>query len=173
LVDVETRRMAEQLGNRLDSQGVPLQRYLEALGRTAEELIGQLREQAIPSVKADLALRAVADAVGIEPSEAEMDDFMTRLATQAGIAPDVFIEQVGRTGRRLAVRSDLRKSKAFDWLVEHAEITDEEGNPVDRASLVSHSQANYIGGAPETDVEGAAEASTVAEDQAAEAGEAE
>jgi trigger factor len=173
LVDVETRRMAEQLGNRLDSQGVPLQRYLEALGRTAEELIGQLREQAIPSVKADLALRAVADAVGIEPSEAEMDDFMTRLATQARIAPDVFIEQVGRTGRRLAVRSDLRKSKAFDWLVEHAEITDEEGNPVDRASLVSHSQANYIGGALDPAVEGAGEASTVADDQAAEAGEAE
>jgi trigger factor len=173
LVDVETRRMAEQLGSRLDSQGVPLQRYLEALGRTAEELIGQLREQAIPSVKADLALRAVADAVGIEPSESEMDDFMTRLATQAGIEPGVFIQQVERTGRRLAVRSDLKKSKAFDWLVEHAEITDEEGNPVDRASLIRHSQATYIGGALEPAVDGAGEASTVDDEQAAEAGEAE
>jgi trigger factor len=173
LVDVETRRMAEQLGSRLDAQGVPLQRYLEALGRTAEELIGQLREQAIPSVKVDLALRAVADAVGIEPSEAEMDAFMTRLATQAGIEPSVFIQQVERTGRRLAVRSDLRKSKAFDWLVEHAEITDEEGNPVDRASLIRHSQATYIGGALEPAVVGAGEASTVDDPQAAEAGEAE
>jgi hypothetical protein len=111
--------------------------------------------------------------VGIEPSEAEMDDFMTRLATQAGIEPGVFIQQVERTGRRLAVRSDLRKSKAFDWLVEHAEITDEEGTPVDRASLIRHSQATYIGGEQEPVVEEAGEATTVDDEQAAEAGEAE
>jgi trigger factor len=154
LVDTETRRMAEELGHRLDAQGVTLQRYLEALGRTVEELIAQLREQAIPTVKADLGLRSVADAVGIEPSEAEMDDFMVRVAVQARIDPIAFREQVERTGRRLAVRSDLRKSKAFDWLVEHAEITDEEGHPVDRASLAQHSQAMYSSGTLAADGEG-------------------
>ena len=168
LVDVETRRMAEELGHRLDAQGVVLQRYLDALGQTVEELIAQLREQAIPSVKADLALRAVADSVGIEPSEAEMDDFMTRLATQAGVAPAAFIEQVERTGRRLAVRSDLRKSKAFDWLIEHAEIVDEEGKPVDRALLARHSQATYAGGALGPEVEGVAAAITAAPGEAGE-----
>ncbi|HUC15854.1 MAG TPA: hypothetical protein VMS00_15495, partial [Acidimicrobiales bacterium] len=145
LVDVETRRMAEELGNRLDAQGVPLPRYLEALGRSVEELVAQLREQAIPTVKADLALRSVADAVGIEPSEADMDEFIDRLAAQAGVNAVAFRDQVERTGRRLAVRSDLRKSRAFEWLVEHAEVTDEEGNPVDRASLARQSQATYAG----------------------------
>jgi trigger factor len=140
LVDAETRRSAEELGRRLDSQGIPLQRYLEALGRTTEEVVAQLREQAVPNVKGDLALRSVADAVGIEPSEAELDDFMDRLAAQAGAPPAVFKEQVERRGQRLAVRSDLKKSKAFDWLVEHAEVIDEEGNPVDRALLQRDSQ---------------------------------
>jgi trigger factor len=145
LVDDETRRMAEDLGNRLDAQGVPLQRYLDAIGKPLDEVVAQLREQAVPAVKADLAMRAVADAVGIEPSESEMEDFMTRMATQAGVSPAVFISQVERTGRRLAVRSDLRKSKAFDWVVEHAEITDEEGNPVDRALLTRPSEAAAAG----------------------------
>ena len=152
LVDVEARRSAEELGRRLDSQGVPLQRYLEALGRTTEEVVAQLREQAIPNVKGDLALRAVADAVGIEPSEAELDDFMDRLAEQAGVPAAIFKEQVERRGQRLAVRSDLKKSKAFDWLVEHAEVTDEEGNPVDRALLKRDSQttaANDLPGQPD------------------------
>jgi trigger factor len=135
LVDTEVRRSAEELGRRLDSQGIPLPRYLEAIGRTIEEVIAQLREQAIPAVKGDLALRSVADAVGIEPTEAQMEEFMERLAGRAGVTPAVFREQVERAGRRLAVRSDLKKSKAFDWLVEHAEVTDEEGNPVDRALL--------------------------------------
>ena len=140
LVDVEVRRTAEDLGRRLDAQGVPLQRYLEAIGRTVDELVGQLREQAVPSVKVDLALRAVAKNEGIEPSESELDVFMDRLASSAGVNPRAFREQVERTGRRLAVRSDLKKSKAFDWVVEHAELTDEEGNPVDRALLKRDSQ---------------------------------
>ncbi len=140
LVDAETRRSAEDLGRRLDSQGIPLPRYLEALGRTTEEVIAQLREQSVPNVKGDLALRSVAEAVGIEPSEAELDDFMDRLAQQAGVPAATFKQQVERGGQRLAVRSDLKKSKAFDWLVEHAEIIDEEGNPVDRALLQRDSQ---------------------------------
>jgi trigger factor len=140
LVDVEVRRNAEDLGRRLDAQGVPLQRYLDALGRTLEELVAQLREQAVPAVKVDLALRAVAKAAGIEPSESELDQFMDRLAVQAGINPRAFREQVERTGRRLAVRSDLKKSKAFDWVVEHAEVTDDEGNAVDQALLKRDNQ---------------------------------
>jgi len=140
LVDVEVQRSAEELGRRLDGQGVRLERYLEATGRTLEELIAELRTQAIPSVKADLALRAVADEVGIEPSEAELDVFMERMAAGAGVSPAALREQVERAGRRLAVRSDLKKSKAFDWLVEHAEVKDEEGNGVDRALLVRAGQ---------------------------------
>ena len=140
LVDVEVQRSAEELGRRLDSQGVRLERYLEATGRTLEELVAELRTQAVPNVKADLALRAVAEDVGIEPSEAELETFMERMAAGAGISPAAFREQVERAGRRLAVRSDLKKSKAFDWLVDHAEVTDEEGNGVDRALLVRAGQ---------------------------------
>jgi trigger factor len=157
LVDTDVRRSAEELGRRLDSQGIPLPRYLEAIGRTIEEVIAQLREQAIPSVKGDLALRSVADAVGIEPSEAEMENFIERLAGRAGVSPGVFTEQVERAGRRLAVRSDLKKSKAFDWLVEHAEVTDEEGNPVDRALLQRDSEGEGGDLAGETALAGAGE----------------
>jgi trigger factor len=145
LVDAEVHRSAEELGQRLDAQGVRLERYLEATGRTLEELIAELRTQALPNVKADLALRAVAEAVGIEPSESELETFMERMAAGAGVSASAFREQVERTGRRLAVRSDLKKSKAFDWLVEHAEVTDEEGNGVDRALLLKAGQGT---GAP-------------------------
>jgi len=141
LVDAEVQRSAEELGRRLDSQGVRLERYLEATGRTLEELIAELRTQAVPTVKVDLALRAVADALGIEPSESELEAFMERMAAGSGVDAAVFKEQVERAGRRLAVRSDLKKSKAFDWLVEHAEVTDEEGSEVDRALLVSAGQS--------------------------------
>ena len=34
-----------------------------------------------------------------------------------------------------AVRSDWKKSKALDWLVEHVEVVDADGQPIDRALL--------------------------------------
>ncbi|MDA8302938.1 MAG: trigger factor [Actinomycetota bacterium] len=145
LVDAETRRMAETLGRRLDSQGIALQRYLNAVGTTLEQVVAEMRAQAVPAVKADLALRAVADDLGIEPSEAEMDEFMEGLARQAGVSLEVFRGQVERAGQRRAVRSDLKKSKAFDWLVGHVEVTDEEGNPVDRALLTAEEEAPGAG----------------------------
>lgn len=135
LVDTETRRLAENLGNRLDAQGVPLQRYLDNLGRSLDEVVAGLRVRAVEAVKADLALRAIAGSLNIEPSESELDEYMAQLAQSAGVSPATFRREVERTGRRAAVRSDLKKSKAFDWLVEHVEVTDEEGNPVDRSLL--------------------------------------
>jgi hypothetical protein len=34
-----------------------------------------------------------------------------------------------------AVRSDVRKGKALDWLLDHVEVKDTDGNPVDRDAL--------------------------------------
>jgi trigger factor len=141
LVESELQRRAEDFGSRLDSQGMALDRYLEAVGRSVDQVVGELREQAVPAVKGDLALRAVADAEGIEPSEAEVDAYIAQLASQVGADPSAFSKEVEHAGRRQAVRSDLRKNKAFDWLVEHAEVVDEEGNPVDRALLRPEDQA--------------------------------
>jgi trigger factor len=151
LVDAETRRMAENLGNRLDAQGIPLDGYLEALGRSLDDVVGELKGDAVQSVKADLALRAVAEALHIEPSESELEAYLDRLAERAGVSPAAFAREVERAGRRLAVRSDLKKQKAFEWLVEHADVKDEEGNPVDRSVLAPQGQepgAVGTGGAP-------------------------
>jgi len=39
-----------------------------------------------------------------------------------------------------AVRSDLRKARALEWLVEHVDIVDEEGRPIERSELELPSQ---------------------------------
>ena len=40
-----------------------------------------------------------------------------------------------RGGQLAAVRSDVRKRKALDWLLERVEVVDEDGQPIDRAEL--------------------------------------
>ena len=69
LVEAELERRAHDLAHRLEAQGATIAQYLEATGQTEEQLVEELRQGATTAVKADLALRAVADAEEIEVSD--------------------------------------------------------------------------------------------------------
>jgi hypothetical protein len=43
--------------------------------------------------------------------------------------------RLDRAGRLPAVRSDQRKAKALEWLLDHVALVDEEGKSVDRDDL--------------------------------------
>lgn len=135
LVQAELQHRARDLVQRLGAQGASVEQYLQATGRTGEELNAELTEAAASAVKADLALRAVIEAEGIDVDDEEVDAEIERIATRLGEKPDRFRKQLERADQVQAVRSDLRKGKALEWLVDHAEVVDEEGAPVDRSRL--------------------------------------
>lgn len=135
LVGAELERRIHDLGHRLEHQGLDLARYLAATNQGQEELLASLRSASIDAVKADLALRAVADAEHIEVDDAEVDEQIERLAQQTGQKPSQVRKQLERADRLPAVRSDIRKGKALEWLADHVELVDEEGNPIDRSAL--------------------------------------
>ncbi len=136
LVVEEAQRQANELERNLRRQGVDLEQYVEAMGG-GDLIVQQLRAQAVPSVKADLALRAVAEAEGIVVSEQDVNEAIAKLAAEvgAGQTPDDLRQAFERNDGMQAVRSDVRKGKALDWLLDHVEVKDTEGNPVDRDAL--------------------------------------
>jgi trigger factor len=135
LVESEVERRAHDLGHRLEAQGATIAQYIEATGQSEEQIVADLRAQAVPAVKADLALRAVAEAEKIEPTEDELEAEIGRLATSYQLTPEDLRDQLERAEQIPAVRSDLKKSKALEWLIEHVEVVDPDGQPVDRALL--------------------------------------
>jgi trigger factor len=135
LVNAEIERRAHDLGHRLEAQGSSLAQYLQATGMGEEQLVGELRAAAEPAVKADLALRAVADAEHLDPSDEDIDREVERLAGSYNVKPEALRRELERADQMPAVRSDLRKSKALEWLIEHVDVVDDAGNPVDRALL--------------------------------------
>ncbi|MBA3653335.1 MAG: trigger factor [Actinobacteria bacterium] len=139
LIGGEMERRLHNLAHRLSSQQVTMAQYLEGTGTTQEELIEQLRTEATAAVKADLALRAVAVAEGIEVTEEDLDNEIARMAERMDEKPDKVRKQLDRADQMPAVRSELRNSKALEWLIEHVEVMDEEGNPIDRADLTPES----------------------------------
>lgn len=149
LIDAEVERQLHDMQHRLEAQGATIGDYLQASGQAPEELVGAMREQAGPSVKADLALRAVAKAEEIEPTEEDIEAEIDRLAAAYNIKPAEARRNLDRAGQMPAVRSDWKKSRALDWLLEHVEIVDEEGQPVDRSLL----DPGSLTADPETEVD--------------------
>lgn len=135
LVEAEVERRANDLQHRLSHQGASIQQYLEATGTTGEALISQIREQAVDAVRADLGLRAVVAAEGIDATDEEVDAEVARIAERVGEPVATVRAQLESAEQLPAVRSDLKRVKALQWLVDHAEVVDEEGKPVDRSLL--------------------------------------
>jgi trigger factor len=135
LVDAEVQRRLEDLAHRLQHQGATVQQYLDATGTQAQELVEQLRTQAVDAVKADLAIRAVIDAEGIDADDDEVDAEIDRLAARLEQDPAEVRSQLERAGQVQAVRSDVTRGKALEWLAERAEVVDPDGSPVDRSLL--------------------------------------
>jgi trigger factor len=157
LIDAEVERQLHDMQHRLESQGASLADYLKATGQPPEELVSALRQQAVPPVKADLALRAVAKAEDIEPTEEDIDTEIERLAASYNMKPAEARRNLERADQMLAVRSDWKKSRALEWLLEHVEIVDEQGQPVDRSLLEPEQQSADPVSADETADEAADE----------------
>ncbi|MBA2281939.1 MAG: trigger factor [Acidimicrobiia bacterium] len=135
LVQREVRSRLEDLAMRLSAQGMSAEQYLTATGTSQEDLVASLKDTAAAAVKADLALRAVADAENIEIGDDDLDAEIEALAVRVKEKPDKVRKQLERNDQMPAIRSDLRTRRALDWLLEHVEIVDPEGNPIDRADL--------------------------------------
>src|SRR5690606_40294038 len=66
LVNHELSHRAQDFAMRLQAQGLTPEQWLQITGKSSDELTAELREAAEVSATVDLALRAVADAEGLE-----------------------------------------------------------------------------------------------------------
>jgi len=135
LVDAEVRERLHDLGHRLEERRMSFEQFMAASGRSEDELLAEIRGEAAHAVRVDLALRALADAEGLEVDDAELDTALAEMAAQAGTTAADLHQRLERAGRLPAVRSDQRRAKALAWLLDNVDLVDEEGAPIDREAL--------------------------------------
>jgi trigger factor len=131
LIQEEVERRLHNLLHRLEEQGATVEQYLEATGLSQDHLVADVRLEATKAVKADLALRAVVAAEQIVASDDEIEAEIARLAERTGRKPAQLRKEIERGQGLQAVRSELSRGKALQFLVDHATVVDEEGKPVD------------------------------------------
>jgi trigger factor len=113
LVEARTRTLLRELDGVMQRSGASLETYLQVSGESAESLIGRLREQAAASVAGELVLEAVADKLGIQVSDEEVDDAFRERFEE----PEKVIEQARAAGAYESERENIRLARALDRVV--------------------------------------------------------
>ncbi len=130
LVSNEMQARLQNLAYQLQGRGIRLEDYLQITGRDPESFSAELKEAAEEAVRVDLALRAVAAAQDLVASDEDLDAEIELLIGDAELSLEEAREELTTGGQLSAVRSDLSKRKALEWLVEQSEIVDEDGKPI-------------------------------------------
>jgi trigger factor len=120
LVEARTRELLNGLGRSLESRGISAETYFQLSGQTAEQLVQRMGAEAARSVARELVLEAVADHLGLEVSDAEIEELIREQADLAEDDPDDTIRQVFESDRQEVLRGDLRLRKALDRVAAEA-----------------------------------------------------
>lgn len=117
----------------LSQRGMTLDSWLAASGLTSDAFIADLHRQANDVARESLALDALARELKVEVTDEDIDAEFTRAGVENVEASKA---QFLAEGRMPAIRDSIRRSKAVDWLVENAKVTE-----VDEAARAAEAKA--------------------------------
>ena len=118
---MQCEQMLDDYARRMQSQGLPLEQYLQYTGMTVEKLKEQFRPQAERNLKTRLVLEEVVKAENIAVSEEAIDAEIAKMAEAYKIAPEKMKEYVGAEQRE-ELAMDLKIQEAVDFLVAEAKL---------------------------------------------------
>jgi trigger factor len=117
MVERRTAELATGFVRSLERRGIGLEAYLAMTGQTQEQIIGRLREEAEQALKRELALDAVADRLGLEVADEEIETLVRREAEETGEDPEALLTAARESAGFEQLRGDLRMRKALDEVV--------------------------------------------------------
>jgi trigger factor len=133
-------KVLEELLTRVD---VPLpERLLQAQvsdhfddGHGDDDHRAEFEKQAREALTAQFVLDEIATKESLSVGEGELSEYIVRNAPRYGLTPDDFANQIVSSGQVPAVIGEVVRAKALAFVLEHAVVTDESGEPVDLEAL--------------------------------------
>ncbi len=114
LVEARTRELLRGFARQVEARGVQFETFLAMTGQEPEELVARLQDEAQRSVARELVLEAVADKLGLDVSDAEVEELVREQAEALGDDAEETLQQLRDSGRLETLRDDLRLRKALD-----------------------------------------------------------
>ena len=119
MVDAQTRQMTQEFAQRLSSQGLSIDQYMQFTGLTPQKMIEELKPQALKRIQSRLVLEAVVAAENIETSEDELNKEIENMASMYQMEVDKLKEVIGEEEKK-QISLDLAVQKAVEMVTSAA-----------------------------------------------------
>lgn len=119
MVDTQTRQMMQEFAQRIQSQGLSLEQYMQFTGLTPQKMIEDLKPQALKRIQSRLVLEAVVAAENIEATEEEVQKEIENMASMYQMEADKLKDLMGEEEKK-QISLDVAVQKAVDLVVEAA-----------------------------------------------------
>lgn len=124
IVNAQIQKMLQGFEQRLASQGLTLENYLQYTNSTEEDLKNDIKADAERMVKGDFILEKVIEEKGIEVSDEELDKKVEELGRTMGLDLDQAREKL--IYMMDEIRFNLKMDKAVQYLIDNASIKEME-----------------------------------------------
>ena len=115
MIAAQTRQMTQEFAQRLQSQGLSLEQYMQFTGLTPQKMMEDLEPQALKRIQSRLVLEAVVAAENIEASDEEIDKELENMASMYQMEIDKLKELIGDDEKK-QIGMDLAVQKAVEFV---------------------------------------------------------
>lgn len=119
MVEAQTRQMTQEFAQRLSSQGLSIDQYMQFTGLTPQKMLEELKPQALKRIQSRLVLEAVVAAENIETSEDELNKEIENMASMYQMEVDKLKEVIGEEEKK-QISLDLAVQKAVEMVTSAA-----------------------------------------------------
>ncbi len=119
MIKTQASNMVDNFARRLQSQGMTLEQYMQYLGQTIDQLIDQMRPQALKQIQTRLVLEKVAEVENIEVSDEKIDEEIQRMAKMYNMEADKLKDIMGDYEKE-QMKKDLAVQEAVTFLADNA-----------------------------------------------------
>ena len=118
MIKYNQENMFEEFGQNLMYQGINMDQYLALMGTTKEQMLEQIKPDAIKRIKNGLILEAVVDAENITATDDEYDEELKAMAESYQMEIDKLKELVGDNEKE-SIKKDIAVRKALEFLSDN------------------------------------------------------
>ena len=119
MVETQAEQMANDFAQRMQSQGLTMEQYFQFTGTTAEQMMEDLKPQAVKRIETRLVLEAIAKAENIEISDEKLDEEIGKMAEAYKMEADKLKEFMGENEKK-QMKEDMAVQEAITFLVDNA-----------------------------------------------------
>ena len=119
MIETQTRQMVEDFARRIQMQGLSMEQYMQFTGTTPDQMLEQMKPQALKRIQTRLVLEAITEAEKIEATEEELQKEIEKMAEMYKMEADK-LNEVLSDYERTSMKKDIAVQKAVDFVAEAA-----------------------------------------------------